>query len=79
MSDTTNVTNETPETVETPAVPVATKTPFYRNRKVLKNVAIAATSVAATAFIITKFRKNDDSETTDTEDSTLDSFDIVVD
>lgn len=69
MSDQTVVVTVPEET------PVVAKTPFYKNRRVLKNAGIALAGAATAAFVLTRFRKNDDSET----ETSSDPIDIVVD
>lgn len=60
------------ETTPTEVAVVEQKPPFYRNPRVIKNVAIATAGAAAAVLVIAKFRKNED----DADDTT---DEIVID
>jgi negative regulator of sigma E activity len=69
MSESTNVTVVVPESTEVPQ-----KTPFYRNPRIVKPVAITAAAVGATLLAVRAFSKKDSDE----DSAETDTIDIVI-
>lgn len=76
------MTEPTNDVVTVPAseevVVVTPKTPFWKNRRVLKTAGIVAATAAATAVVIRKFSKNDEEGATGASESD-DITEIVID